>query len=192
MQENNPISKVAIYCGASNNVDPRYYKIAAEVGATLANQGIGVVFGGGQVGLMGALADGALNAGGEIVGVITEKLQHLELGHNGLTELHVVETMSERKAMMLKLADAFVALPGGVGTWEEIFEAATLTQLNYQLKPTGFLNALGYYQHLIQFLDHASAEGFLRPNHKELFIFEENFSALLERLRHCELPSLDT
>ncbi|HIG17890.1 MAG TPA: TIGR00730 family Rossman fold protein [Candidatus Handelsmanbacteria bacterium] len=181
---------MAVYCGSSDHVPNHYLDLATEVGACLASQGIGVVYGGGHVGLMGRVADAAMAAGGHVTGVITQKLLDLELGHEGISKLEIVETMAERKGRMLELADAFIALPGGVGTLEEIFEAATLTQLHYQLKPVGLLNAFGYYDHLIDFLRHCADESFIRPQHRELILAHENLDGLLQKMGAVEFAPL--
>ena len=182
--------RVCVYCGSSNDVSEAYLRAARELGVLLAGRGIGVVFGGGRVGLMGALADGALAAGGEVLGVIPEKLQSLELGHLGLTELFVVDSMHARKTMMAHLSDAFVALPGGWGTLEEIFEVTTWTQLNYHHKPVGLLNVDGYYDRLLEFLAHAASEGFVRPAHRNLMQSSSDPAALLEAMAVVEIPEL--
>ena len=141
---------IAVYCGSSNDVDPAYMVAASGVGTFLAQQGVTVVYGGGNVGTMGAVANGALDSGGRVIGVITEKLQDLEVGHNGLSELQIVETMSQRKNRMIELADAFIALPGGFGTLEEFAETISLAVLNYHDKPTGLLNIRGFYDHSLR------------------------------------------
>ena len=148
----------------------------------------------GWVGLsfdMGAVADAALLGGAEVSGVITEKLLDMELAHDGLTTLSVVETMPERKMKMAELADGFIALPGGWGTLEELFEVTTLTQLEYHRKPIGLLNAHGYYDHLVAFLDHAAQEGFIRPRHRQLIQSSDNIEDLLGNLRRAELPGVE-
>ncbi|MBR59422.1 MAG: TIGR00730 family Rossman fold protein [Myxococcales bacterium] len=180
------IRRIAVYCGASNTVPAAYLQAASEVGRTLAEHTIGVVFGGGHVGLMGRLADGALEAGGEVIGVIPERLKDRELAHPGCTEMIVVETMRQRKEQMEQRADAFVALPGGLGTLDEIFEVATLQQLDYHSKPLGFLNLNGYYDHLESFFDRAVADRFLSPTQRAAFSFRDNFPSLLEELRAHE------
>lgn len=152
------------------------------MGRLLVARGIGLVYGGGNVGLMGAIADAVVGAGGESIGVIPRRLQAKELAHAGLTELRVVETMHERKAMMADLSDAFIAMPGGMGTLEELFEVATWLQLGIHDKPLGLLNVRGYYEGLRAFLDHAIAERFLRPEHRSLVAFAETPEALLEAL----------
>lgn len=183
--------RICVYCGSSNRVEDRWREVARGVGRCLADEGIGVVYGGGSVGLMGEVADAALAAGGEVVGVIPEKLRDLELGHTGLTELVVVETMHQRKMAMAERADAFVALPGGWGTLEEIFEVTTWTQLEYHRKPVGLLNADGYYDHLVAFVSHAADLGFIREEHQGLLRVAGDCAALLDDLARCELPALD-
>jgi uncharacterized protein (TIGR00730 family) len=182
--------RVCVYCGSSEGKRPEYAEAARGLGALLARRGIGVVFGGGRVGLMGAVADGALAAGGEVIGVIPEKLRTRELAHMGLTELIVVDSMHARKTMMAYLSDAFIALPGGWGTLEETFEVTTWAQLNYHLKPVGILNVNGYYNPLLRFVDHAVDEGFIRPVHRGLIVAADAPEALLERLAEVEVPEL--
>jgi len=183
-------ARVCIYCGSSNQVAERYFETARQMARCLARRGMGVVFGGGRVGLMGALADEALSAGAEVIGVIPEKLQKLELGHDGVTRLDVVATMHERKTRMAELSDAFIALPGGWGTLEEIFEATTWTQLEYHRKPVGFLNDHSYYDKLLAFLGHAADEGFIRSSHRHLLQSAGSADALLDKLSAVELPGL--
>ncbi len=153
--------------------------------ACLAERGLGVVYGGGNVGLMGLLADEMLQRGGEVIGVIPQKLANVEIAHRGLTQLHVVATMHERKALMAELADAFIALPGGIGTLEEIIEAMTWTQLGYQHKPCGVLNSNGFYDALNGLLEVMATNGFLRPEHRELLLFAEQPYQLVEQLLHA-------
>ncbi|MCA9514012.1 MAG: TIGR00730 family Rossman fold protein [Myxococcales bacterium] len=183
-----PFRRVAVYCGSSNKVDPVYLETARAVGEELARRGVTIVYGGGRAGLMGQVADGALSQGGEVVGVITEKLMGLEVGHMGLTELFVTPSMASRKAMMAQLADAFIALPGGWGTIEELFEVATLSQLNHHLKPVGILNVNQYYNALIAFLMHAEQEGFVRPSHAGMIKVARELPALLSLLEAAEIP----
>lgn len=156
--------------------------MAAELGATLAQRGIDIVYGGGRVGLMGVVADAALAAGGKVIGVLPEALDRVEIGHRGLTELHIVSSMHERKAMMADLSDAFIALPGGLGTFEEVLEVSTWTQLGIHTKPVGLLSAGGYYAALAQLLDHAVQERFLRAEHRRMLRSDQNVEALLEQL----------
>jgi uncharacterized protein (TIGR00730 family) len=180
-----------VYCGSSNDVDDRWRAAARSMARCLAKRGIGVVFGGGCVGLMGALADEALEAGSEVIGVIPQKLLDLEVGHPRVTQLVVVETMHQRKHRMAELSDAFVALPGGWGTLEEIFEVTTWTQLGYHEKPVGLLNVGGYYDGLVGFLDHAAAEGFIRPLHRSILQASADPDALLDAMAEVTLPKLD-
>ena len=187
-----PFKRIAIYCGSSSSVDPSYLVMARAVGTALAARGIGVVYGGGRLGLMGEVAEGALAAGGEVIGVITEKLMGLEVGHGNLTRREVVQTMHQRKTLMAELADAFIGLPGGLGTLEEVFEAATWTQLNDHLKPVGLLDMNGYYRSLITFLAHAQDERFIRPGHGNILQTDDDLERLLAKMAAAELPILGT
>lgn len=187
------IRSVCVFCGSQPGVRPEYEELARELGTLLARQGITLVYGGGHVGLMGAVADAALAAGGKVVGVIPEHLMRPEIAHQSLTELHVVDTMHTRKRMMAERADAFVVLPGGYGTFEEMFEMVTWLQLQLHAKPVGVLNVQGYYDHLLAFLRHASQEGFIRPQHWDLVIVQSAPELLLERLRlHLPQVARDT
>jgi uncharacterized protein (TIGR00730 family) len=176
------MKSLCVFCGSSSGNAPEYGEAARELGATLASRHIKIVYGGGRVGLMGALADAALQAGGEVIGVIPQMLLDKEVGHVGLTELRVVHTMSERKWLMGELSDAFIALPGGIGTMDELFEAWTWTQLAIHRKPCGLLNFNGYYDPLVTFLDRSVEEGFLRPRHRAALLVERDLNLLLERL----------
>lgn len=182
--------RVCVYCGSNTGHDPVFADAAAAVGGLLAERGIGVVYGGGSVGLMGVLADAALAAGGEVIGVIPEKLAGLELGHERLTELIVVDSMHARKMAMARLSDAFLALPGGFGTLEEIFEVTTWTQLNYHVKPVGLLNVAGFYDSLLAFLDQAGERGFIRPLHRGLLVSATEPDTLLDALANAQIPAL--
>ncbi|GAB4515828.1 MAG: TIGR00730 family Rossman fold protein [Roseibium sp.] len=153
---------ICVFCGSSHGTRQIYTDAARETGRQIAEQGYTLVYGGARVGLMGTVADAALEAGGKVIGILPRALSDKEIGHEGLTELHLVDSMHERKARMADLSDAFLALPGGVGTLEEIFEVWTWGQLGYHHKPCGFLNIGGYYDHLIAFLDHQVEEGFTR------------------------------
>ncbi len=181
--------RVCVYCGSSNDVAEQWLECARAMGRALAARGIDVVFGGGHGGLMGAVADAALAAGARGHRGIPAKLFDLELGHRGVTELHVVDTMHQRKHKMAELSDAFVALPGGWGTLEEIFEVTTWTQLGYHEKPVGLLNAHGYYDALLAFLAHAADEGFLRPPHRHLLQHATDPDVLVDQLARAELPT---
>ena len=157
----------------------------------LARRGLGLVYGGGNIGLMGELADSMLQAGGEVIGVIPRALMEKEVGHRGLTALHIVETMHQRKALMNELSDGFIALPGGFGTLDEFFEILTWAQLGIHGKACGLLNVAGYYDNLLRMLDHAVAEKFLRPGHRELVLAEAEVEALLQRLAGFAPSTLD-
>lgn len=184
--------RIAVYCASSDAIADRYRAAAVELGHTLADAGIGVVFGGGSVGLMGTVADAALERGGEVFGVIPEKLQDLELGHTGCTELHVVKTMHERKQMMMDLSGGFIALPGGYGTLEELFEVVTWAQLNYHRNPVGLLNVAGFYDSLIAFVQHAVDEGFVREELRHLITVGDTPAGLLEQMRNATVPDLES
>ena len=184
----NAIKRVVVYCGANVGNNPAYRAAAEAVGRTLAEQGIGLVYGGGGVGLMGVVADAALAAGGEVVGVIPEALKVLEVGHKNLTAMHVVPDMHSRKAMMLGLADAVIALPGGFGTMDELFEALTWSQLDYHRKLCGLLNVAGYYDHLLAWVRHSVDVGLVKAVNMELIISGDSVSELLDGLRSREFP----
>ena len=164
--------RLCVFCGSSPGNKPEYLAAAQQLGTALAKAGIGLVYGGAQVGLMGAVADAALAAGGDVIGVIPRHLVERELAHEGLTTLHEVGSMHERKAMMADLSDGFIALPGGVGTFEELFEVWTWGQLGHHQKPCALFNAAGYYDQLIAFLDHALTEGFMRQPYRDMLIVE--------------------
>jgi uncharacterized protein (TIGR00730 family) len=176
---------LCVFCGSSPGNRPDYLQLARQMGARIAQRGHTLVYGGGRVGLMGALADAALEQGGRVIGVIPRFLVEKEAGHSGLSELHVVETMSERKLLMGDLSDAFLALPGGIGTMDELFEAWTWTQLGLQRKPCGLLNHSGYYDDLVAFLDHVAAEGFLRPRHSAGLVIDTDANRLLAKLEEA-------
>ena len=176
------LSAVAVYCGSNSGNDPAYAEAAAGLGRTLAKRGIRLVFGGGQVGLMGVVADAALGSGGEVLGVITEALVAKEVSHRGLTGLRIVETMHERKAAMADAADAFVMLPGGFGTLDEFFEALTWTQLGIHAKPCGVLDAAGFFAPLRALVDGAVAAGFVHPAHRDMIVADGDPGRLLDRL----------
>jgi uncharacterized protein (TIGR00730 family) len=181
---------VCVYCGSNPGADPAYRVAAEAMARLLAHRGIGIVYGGGAVGLMGALADTALRAGGRVTGVIPEALVDKEIGHRGLTELRVVGSMHERKMLMADMADAFIALPGGIGTLEEIIEVLTWTQLGLHRKPCALLDVAGFYASLRAFLDHAVAEGFLSDGHRGMLLVDDDSEALLGRLERWEAPVL--
>ena len=187
-----PLRRVCVFCGSSTGVLPDYTEAAHRLGALLAQRGIELVYGGGSVGLMGAVAEATLTAGGRAIGVIPEKLQALELGKSDLTELRVVPDMHTRKRTMADLSDAFIALPGGYGTMEELFEAVTWTQLAYHRKPVGLLDVAGYFQPLLQFVGHMVDQGFVRPLHAPLLQHDQDPASLLRRLERAELPTLES
>ncbi len=180
--EQRRIKRVCVFCGSSSGVRPEYAQAAAELGREIANAGMGLVYGGAQVGLMGVVADAVMAAGGHVSGVIPRALVQRELAHTGLNKLHVVGSMHERKAMMADLADAFILLPGGFGSWEEFCEIITWSQLGLHQKPCGVLNVAGYYDALMQLCSHAVQEGFVRAAHGELVIVESSVAPLLARL----------
>lgn len=176
------LKSVCVFCGSSEGVRSEYAEAARSLGREMAWRGLRLVFGGGRVGLMGVVADAVLGAGGEAVGVMPEALMEEELGHQRLTDLRVVGTMHERKALMVDLSDAFASLPGGYGTFEESLEALTWSQLGLHDKPCGFLNVAGFYDPLISMFDHASREGFMRDTHRALALVEDEPERLLDLL----------
>jgi uncharacterized protein (TIGR00730 family) len=184
------LTSVCVYCGSSMGTDPRYAEAAIALGKALAARGIQLVYGGGSVGLMGTIATATMQAGGTVIGVIPEKLQQLELGKTDITELIVVPDMHARKKRMADLSDAFIALPGGYGTMEEVFEAVTWTQLAYHSKPLGLLDVAGYYAPLRTFLAQMIDQGFVRAIHAPLVQHDTDPNALLDRLASVELPEL--
>jgi hypothetical protein len=185
------LKRVSVFCGSNKGTRPAYAEAARQMGQILGRRGIGLVYGAGNIGLMGILADAVLRAGGEVIGVIPEALIGYEVAHKGLTELRIVESMHARKAMMADLSDAFIAMPGGFGTLEEFCEVLTWTQLGLQQKPCGLLNIEGYYDPLLALFDHAVAEGFVRPQHRSLVVQETDPEKLLDRLAHYEPPVLE-
>lgn len=180
------MKRLAVYCGSASPGDPRYIDNARHVGRTLAERGIGVVYGGGRLGLMGAVADSALAAGGEVIGIIPEALVAAEVAHRGLTELQVVGTMHQRKQAFTDLSDGFVTLPGGTGTMDELWEALSWAQIGYHAKPVGLLNLDGYYDGLIAFWDKMAEVGFVRPQHVGLLIVADTLEDLLDRMAAFE------
>ena len=176
------MKSIAVYCGANPGASPIYAEAACAMGRALVERNLALVYGGGHVGLMGAVADAVLRLGGEVTGVIPQQLVERELAHPGLTRLFVVKDMHERKAMMAQLADGFVALPGGMGTMEELFEMLTWAQLEIHAKPVGVLNVAGFYDQLVGFLGHASGQGFIREQHAGLMMVEADPDVLVRRL----------
>ncbi|HKB05618.1 MAG TPA: TIGR00730 family Rossman fold protein [Gemmataceae bacterium] len=182
--------RVCVFCGSSAGARAEYAQAAAATGELLVARGMGLVYGGGHVGLMGVLADAALRAGGEVLGVITQALQDREVAHTGLTDLHVVRTMHERKARLAALGDAFVILAGGIGTLEEFFEVWTWGQLGEHTKPVGLVNTAGYYDDLIRFLDAAVSEAFLKPKHRQMLIVRDTPAAVLDAFASYRPPAV--
>ncbi|MFC3096824.1 LOG family protein [Alteraurantiacibacter palmitatis] len=176
------MKRLAIYCGSATPADPRYVALARDVGRTLAERNIGVVYGGGRLGLMGAVASGALEAGGEVIGVIPEALEHHEVANRDCTQLIVVPGMHERKRAFTDLSDGFVTLPGGVGTMDELWEAVSWAQLGYHAKPVGLLNAFGFYDTLLAFNRQMADVGFIRPAHRGIILDAETLDTLLEKM----------
>lgn len=175
--------RICVFCGSKVGVAPAYREAARAFARTLVAAECEVVYGGGSVGLMGVLADAALEAGGRVIGVIPRKLATTELMHPRVKPMYVTETMHERKAKMAELSDAFVALPGGFGTFEEFFEVVTWAQLRFHHKPVGVLNVAGYFDPLVRLIDHAVQEGFIKPKHRELVLIEERAERLIDQLR---------
>ncbi|MEL7362918.1 MAG: TIGR00730 family Rossman fold protein [Bacteroidota bacterium] len=191
------LRRIAVFCGSKSGSNPAYAEAAQTFGRLAAERGIGLVTGGGHVGLMGVVADAALAAGGEVIGVIPHGLVVREVAHEGLTDLVVVDSMHERKAQMADLVDAFVALPGGIGTWEELFEAWTWSALginadaNGHTKPIGLLNAAGYYDHLLAFVHRSLADGFVRPRQRVLLVDATRPESLLDKLTVADAPVVE-
>src|ERR1700685_604029 len=183
------MKRIAVYCGSNKGTRPEYAAAAEELGALLAREKIELVYGGGMVGLMGIVADAVMKHGGHVIGVIPEKLVIKEVVHEKLPDLRVVKTMHERKALIAELSDGFIALPGGYGTFEEFFEVLAWSQLGWHQKPFGLLNIAGFYSSLIQFLDHTTVEGFIRPQHRELVIIESQAEKILQRMRDFRPPA---
>lgn len=184
------LENICVYCGSNTGNDPVYTEQAQALGRALVTRGLGLVYGGSKVGIMGVVADAVLQAGGRAIGIIPEALMQKELAHHHLTELHVVHSMHERKTMMAERASAFIAMPGGVGTLEEIFEAWTWAQLGFHRKPCGLLNVAGYYDQLAGFLDHTVASGFMQPQHRQMLVVDADADQLLDRFAHYEPPSV--
>ncbi|MGB7407635.1 MAG: TIGR00730 family Rossman fold protein [Pontixanthobacter sp.] len=180
------MKRLAVYCGSATPADPRYMELAREVGATLAQRGIGVVYGGGRLGLMGAVASGALEAGGEVIGVIPEALAGSEVANTDCTELHTVPGMHERKKAFTDLSDGFVTIPGGVGTMDELWEAMSWAQLGYHTNPVGLLNAFGFYDDLIAFTQRMADVGFVREAHQNILIARPEIGALIDAMTAYE------
>lgn len=182
------MKSLCVFCGSNPGNHPRYLSVARELGKRLAQRQCTLIYGGGRVGLMGAVADATLQEGGRAIGVIPQLLLDKEVGHTGLTELHVVQTMAQRKQLMGDLSDAFLTLPGGIGTMDELFEAWTWTQLDLHRKPCGLLNQEGYYDSLLALIERCETEGFLRPRHASALIVETDLGRLVGKLAEkCEV-----
>ena len=184
------LQRVCVYCASNDGARPEYLASARQIGTLLAQRGMAVVYGGGRVGLMGALADAALGAGGEVIGVMPHALVQREVAHHGLTALHVVDSMHERKALLAEMADAFVALPGGLGTLEEFFETWTWAQLGVHQKPVGLLDVADYWRPLVTMLEHVEAEGFMRGTPREWLVIDTEPTSLLDRLATFQPPRM--
>ena len=180
------MKRIAVYCGSATPADPRYVELARNVGETLARRGIGVVYGGGRLGLMGAVASSALAAGGEVIGVIPQALAGKEVANTDCTVLRVVEGMHARKLAFTELSDGFLTIPGGVGTMDELWEAVSWAQLGYHAKPVGVLNSFGFYDGLLAFNRHMAEVGFVRPAHQGIVLADTELDPLLERMRAHE------
>ena len=185
------MKSVCVYCGSNSGADPAFIAAARQAGQVIAGRGLTLVYGGGQVGLMGEIADAALAAGGRVEGVIPEFLALKEFAHMELSALHVVKSMHARKAKMVRLAQAFIALPGGIGTMEEMFEIWTWAQLGQHRHPVGLLNVNGYYDDLVAFLDKMTSQGFLAPNHRGALMVSDRVEDLLDQFAAYEAPAAD-
>ncbi|MCA9068810.1 MAG: TIGR00730 family Rossman fold protein [Planctomycetaceae bacterium] len=183
------MQRICVFCGSKPGNDPAFQNQAAELGRCLVANGLELVFGGGRVGLMGVVADAVLAAGGHVIGVIPEMLATVELLHSGVPEMHLVDSMHTRKATMAELADAFIALPGGYGTLEELFEIITWAQLGIHQNPIGLLNVNGFYDPLVEMIDHMIAADFIKPHNRDLFFVENEPAKLLEHLSHHKMPT---
>lgn len=185
------LKSICVYCGSNAGSMPVFAEVAAGVGAALAKAGVRVVFGGGRVGLMGIVADAAIAAGGEVIGVIPAALDRREVAHRGVSELHIVETMHERKALMAELSDAFITLPGGLGTLEELFETLTWSQLGIHQKPVGVINVAGFFDPLLTMLDHLVTSDFLDQEHRALLLEATSMADMLSQMERWTPPEVD-
>jgi uncharacterized protein (TIGR00730 family) len=185
------MNRLCVYCGSSPGTGDDYVSAARELGKLLLRQEIGLVYGGASRGIMGAIADTVLEGGGNVTGIIPRALRGKEIAHEGLTELRVVDSMHERKSLMVELSDAFIAMPGGFGTLEEIIEVITWGQLGFHDKPCGLLNVAGYFDHLLAFLDHSTAQGFLHPQHRSMLLVANTPTELLEQFENYVPPSVE-
>ena len=185
------MKSITVFCGSSSGFRQEYGEVAKQLGRNLVEQNIRLVYGGGNVGLMGIIADEVMKSGGEVIGIIPEALDKKEVGHRRITELRVVNSMHERKAMMAELADGFIAMPGGIGTVEEFFEILTWAQLGFHDKPCGILNVANYYDGLLDLCNNAVKEGFLRPQHSELILVDSDSVSLLEKMKNYRPPTVE-
>ncbi len=185
------IKRICVYCGSSPGNDPAYRQAARDLARELVRRKIGLVYGGASIGIMGEIADTVLSSGGEVIGVMPQSLVDYEVSHHGLTELKVVASMHERKAMMAELSDGFIALPGGLGTLEELFEILTWAQLGFHHKPIALLNTAHYYDSLLQFLDQSVASGFVKNTHRDMLLVDETPALLLEQLAAYQPMKID-
>jgi uncharacterized protein (TIGR00730 family) len=185
------MKRICVFCGSSPGARPEYAQAARQLGQALAGRDMGLVYGGGRVGVMGEIAAAAIQAGGEVIGVIPQGLVDKEIAFTELSDLRVVPSMHERKALMAELSDAFIALPGGLGTFEEFFEVLTWAQLSIHHKPCGVLNVAGYFAALMGFLDHAVGEQFIQPEHRSMLLVDESPEALLDRFQAYQPPQVD-
>lgn len=185
------MKRVCVFCGSSFGVNPAYAKAANDLGNAIAKRNICLVYGGARVGLMGEIASTVIRAKGEVIGVIPKDLVEKEVAHGNLSDLRIVGSMHERKSLMAELSDGFIALPGGFGTIEEIFEVITWAQLSFHNKPCGFLNINGYYDHLIKFLDHSLEKNFIVPEHRAMIIIDDDPESLLDKFLNYVPPKID-
>lgn len=185
------MKSITVFCGSSSGFRQEYAEAAKNLGRNLVSQNIRLVYGGGNVGLMGIIADEVMKTGGEVIGIIPESLDQKEVGHRGITELRVVSSMHERKALMAEFADGFIAMPGGIGTFEEFFEILTWAQLGFHDKPCGILNVANYYDGLLSLCDNAVNEGFLRPIHRQLILDDSDSVALLEKMKNFQPQTVE-
>jgi uncharacterized protein (TIGR00730 family) len=185
------MKRICVFCGSSPGARPDYAQAARQLGQALTSRDIGLVYGGGRVGLMGEVADSVLEAGGEVIGVVPQGLADKEVAFTELSDLRVVPSMHERKALMVELSDAFIALPGGLGTFEEFFEVLTWAQLSLHQKPCGLLNVAGYFAALMNFLGHAVKEQFIKPEHRSILLIDKSPESLLDRIEAYQPPKVD-
>ncbi|MBS2013578.1 MAG: TIGR00730 family Rossman fold protein [Deltaproteobacteria bacterium] len=190
MSADREVKRVCVFCGSRPGTDPAFLDAAAAMGKAIASRGMTLVYGGAKVGLMGAVAAGALGAGGKVVGILPKSLVSKEIAHDGLTELFLTESMHERKERMILLSDAFVSLPGGFGTYDELFEVLTLAQIGLHDKPQGLLNVNGFFEPLVKLLDHTIAASFAAPQHASLYVVDTTPEALLDRIVAWRPPPL--